>query len=118
MKRILAILFCLIAPFATAAPFLYADPIDASFGVTECGVSMDAAAKVYIPITPVAPATVPPTVQCKHDLASLGNGAHSVKLTHRSTGSAWGDLESADSLPFSFVKPGNPAAPINLGVKR
>jgi len=111
MKRLL-ILF--LIPLAQAQPFVRSDPIPTSAGVTECGVTLDAAVKVFVPVVAVTPAPVPPTVQCKVDTAPMLVGAHTIKLSHRA-GAPW-NVESADSAPFAFTKPAAPAVPAGLGL--
>ena len=113
MKRML-LLVLLVPSLAYSAPFVVSDPIPTSAGVTECGVTVDAAAKVFIPIVAVTPATVPPTVNCKVDTVPMLVGTHTIKLSHRA-GAPW-NVESADSAPFAFTKPAAPVVPAGLGL--
>jgi len=114
MNRLALLFFCCLTALAYGAPFVTADPIPTTSGVTECGVTLDAAVKVFVPVSAVTPATVPPSIQCKVDTAPMLTGAHSIKLSHRA-GAPW-NVESADSAPLSFTKPAAPAVPAGLGL--
>ena len=104
MRKILLLVLTLLSPVALAAPFAVSDPLDPAS--THCGVLLDAAAKVVIPVTPDAGGNI-----CKFDLAGISNGSHTVRMTAIANDPVWGSQESAESLPLSFVRPGQPAAP-------
>ena len=108
MKRALLAIVLLAALPVWAAPFLVSDVLTA--GVTQCGVYLDAQAKVTIPVTAVTGGNI-----CKHDLSGISSGAHSVQFTAITVNDPiWGSQESAKSLPLSFSRPGLPAAPAGL----
>lgn len=105
MKRLL--LLCLI-PCAQAAPFVVSDPVDPA--TTQCGVFLNAAPKVTIPVTVTSGVKT-----CKYDLATLASGTHSIRMTAITVNDPiWGSQESAQSLPLAFSKPGAPVAPGGL----
>lgn len=107
MKRILVLLlFC--SSSALAAPFVVSDILPA--GVTQCGVYMDALAKVTIPVTAVTGGNI-----CKHDVGAIAAGSHTVTMTSITVADPiWGSQESVKSSPLSFVRPSLPAAPATL----
>lgn len=107
MRRLL--LLCLI-PCAHAAPFVTSDPVDT--GTTSCGVFMDAAPKVVVPVAIVGGVKV-----CQYDLATLSSGSHTIQMTAiiAATATNTGG-ESAKSLPLAFIKQVAPAAPAGLGL--
>ena len=107
MKRALALALFLSTP-VFAAPFVVSDIVAA--GVTQCGIYMDAAPKVTIPVTAATGGNI-----CKHDLSGISSGAHSVQFTAITVNDPiWGSQESAKSLPLSFSRPALPAAPAGL----
>jgi hypothetical protein len=97
----------MVAANALAAPFLVTDPLDPA--ATSCGVYMDAAAKVTIPVG--LDATGKPI--CKYDLVSVAVGSHTVQLTAMDNDPIWGSRESAKSAPFAFSRPGTLPIPAN-----
>lgn len=103
MKRFIALLTFACAASAQAAPHLYGTVQD---GVTHCGVVIDGAPKVTVP---VIQGSTPLT--CRLDLASLGTGPHVATMTAIIDDPVWGTQESAPSAPFSFTRPAAPAAP-------
>jgi hypothetical protein len=109
LKRLLLIALFYWAPVqAQAAPFIVTDILAA--GVSQCGVFMDAAPKVTIPVTAVTGGNI-----CKHDVGAVSPGAHSATMTAISVNDPiWGSQESPQSLPFTFTKPAVPAAPTGL----
>lgn len=115
MKKLLAALITLVALCAAtahAAPFLYAD---VAVGTTACGVVIDGGAKVTSPTitVPVSP-SAPTGVQCKHDLAGLSPGSHTITATAIAVADpVWGTQESAASAPLTTVRPTAPAVPQN-----
>jgi hypothetical protein len=104
MRKILLLVLTLLSTSALAAPFVVSDPLDPT--ATHCGVLMDAAAKVLIPVTAAAGWNI-----CKHDLVGISNGSHAVRMTAIANDPVWGSQESVESSPLSFVKPGQPATP-------
>lgn len=107
MKRLLAATLFVIALPVTASPFVVSDPVDPA--TTSCGFTMDATPKQT-----VAVATAGSSKICKLDLAGLTVGSHTVTATAIVNDPIWGVLESAPSLPLSFVKPAVPASPVNI----
>jgi len=109
MKRLLLCGLYSFTTVATAAPFLVSDPL--ATGVTQCGIYLDAAAKVTSPVgTDASGLPI-----CKYDLASVSVGSHTVKATAISIDPVWGNQESAQSLPFAFSRPAaSVTAPTNI----
>ena len=108
MKKLLAILA--FVPSAYAAPFVVSDPVDPA--TTQCGVFLNAAPKVTVPVTVTAGVKT-----CKYDLATLASGTHTVKMTAITINDpVWGSQESAQSAPLAFSRPGVPVAPVGLGL--
>lgn len=108
MKRLLLIsLFC-CAPAHAVGPFVASDILVP--GVSQCGVFMDAAPKVTIPVIAVTGGNI-----CKLDISGLPPGAHSVTMTAIAVNDPiYGSQESPPSLPLAFTKPSPPAAPTGL----
>lgn len=114
MSRI-ACLLLLVASGAQAQPFLTSDPYPASSTPkpTHCGVYLDTAAKAEFTVVADASGTY-----CKVDLASVGTGSHTVKLSYIVKDATWGSLEGPLSSPFAFVRlPGPGSAPTGLGLQ-
>lgn len=115
MKRILFALFYVMAAFllagpARAAPFTVSDPVTAGASApTACGLYLDAAAKVEVPV--VTDAT---GVYCKFDLQAVSVGAHTLKATFIRNDPIWGVLEGAQSSPLAFTRPAVPGIPAGL----
>jgi len=109
-RKILLLVLMLLSPVALSAPFVVSDPLDPT--VTHCGILMDAAAKVVIPVVPDVGGNI-----CQYDLAGISNGSHTVRATAIAADPVFGDQESAESLPLSFVKPGQPGAPGGLKLR-
>lgn len=99
------LLFC---GAANAAPFVVSDPSNEA--PTHCGVWMDSAPRQEIPVA--IDATGAP--YCRIDLESVSAGGHVIKASFVKKDAVWGTLESAQSAPFEFVRPGAPAAPLLL----
>ncbi len=105
MKRLLLLLFT--SP-AFASPFVVSDPLTA--GVTHCGLYLDSAAKVEVPVAKDANnASI-----CKFDLASVSTGSHSLKATAIIKDPVWGNQESVQTAPLAFVRPASPPTPAGL----
>ena len=107
MKRALYVLLVAAPLTASAAPFVVSDPLDPR--ATNCGILMDAAPKVVIPVVAEAGGNI-----CKFDLAGISNGSHTVKMTAIANDPIWGSQESAESVPLSFVRPAAPSVPGGL----
>ena len=105
MKRLL-LLAVSLAPFAVSAqvPSVVSDPLDPS--VTHCGFFFDALPKAVLPVVPDVGGNI-----CQYDLAGISNGSHTLRATAIAVDPVFGTEESAESLPLSFVKPGQPGAP-------
>lgn len=115
MKKLLfAFSFLLLFSFSSksfSAPFVVSDPLTA--GVTQCGIYLDAAGKVAIPVTAVT--TPVPGNICKFDVGSISVGSHTINMTAITVNDpVWGSQESAKSLPLVFVRPAIPVAPSGL----
>lgn len=108
---LIALSLSLSNQIAQAAPFVRADnyPAASTPKPTHCGVLLDSAPKVQIPITSEAG-----NIYCKYDLSGVSNGNHSIKMTHILIDQIWGTLESAESNPLAFVKPAQPSLPAGL----
>ena len=99
-------LVMLFPAIASASPFLVCDPFPAGSAVSSFVVFWDGSLTGV-----VAPVFTDATGTYLHlDLASVANGSHTVKVRARNS---WG--ESADSLPFTFVKL-VPSAPLNIRI--
>lgn len=103
--KIIALLLALIATPSFAAPFAAADP---PAGATHCVFTIDS-------LTPVV-VTVPvsPPFTCKTDVGAVAVGPHTVKVRARQVDPVWGTIESADTAPLAFTKPGPLAVPTGL----
>lgn len=101
----------LISSLALGAPFVTSDPL--SPGVTQCGVFLDAATKVTIPVTAVTSPTAGNI--CKFDVGSVSVGNHTISLSAITVSDpVWGSQESARSSPLAFTRPLPPAVPSGL----
>ena len=107
MRKILALVLTLMSTSALSAPFVVSDPLDPR--ATNCGILMDAAPKVVIPVVAEAGGNI-----CKFDLAGISNGSHTVKMTAIANDPIWGSQESVQSSPLSFVRPAGVSAPAGL----
>jgi hypothetical protein len=104
MKRKLLILMLAALPmFAQAAPFVEAT---VTSGVVNCGVYLDSAAKVNVPVS---------ALKCRYDLSAVSAGTHSVKMTAITADDPiWGTQESVQSAPLNFTRPVPATAPSGL----
>lgn len=82
-------------------------------GVSQCGILLDAAAEVKIPVTALpAPAT---SNICKFSVSGIPAGVHTIKMTSITVNDpVWGSQESAPSLPLTFTRPAAPSVPSGL----
>lgn len=112
MKKLLLILAFI--PSAYAAPYFIADVNPAT---AECGVTVGALPKVFIPAQTVPVTATEPTGRiCKHDLGALGlaAGTYSLTMTAKALGDpVWGTVESSGTAPISTTKPAAVAVPQN-----
>jgi hypothetical protein len=117
--KIVCLLLVALSAHAQAGPFVISDPL--SIGVTQCGVLLDAAPKIFIPVTALpAPAT---GNICKFDLGipltvgggPLVPGSHTIAMTAITVNDPiWGSQESVPSLPITFPTPGVAGSPSGL----
>ena len=108
MKKLFALLLIPSisqAVSVTSAPY----PAASSPQPTHCGVFVDSAAKVEIPITIDATGKY-----CKYDISTISTGSHTIKMTHIAKDTVWGNLESTESNPLVLVRPGAPSTPTGL----
>ena len=105
------ILLMVWASRSMAAPFAVSDPYPAASTPkpTHCGVYLDTAAKVEIPVTVDATGTY-----CKIDLSAWTVGTHTLKATHIIKNTGWSDVESGYSGPLVQSRPGIPSAPSGI----
>ncbi len=111
MKLFASIVLMFISSQVWGAPFVVSDPL--TTGVTQCGVFLDAAAKVTIPVTAV---TMPVAGNiCKVDVGGVSAGNHTVSMTAITVNDPiWGSQESPQSSPLAFTKPAVPTVPSGL----
>ncbi len=95
----------LAAPTTSAAPFAAADP---PAGATHCVFTIDSLAPTVVTVGVVAPYT------CKTDVGAVAVGPHTVKVRARRVDPVWGDVDSVDTAPLPFTKPGPLAVPTGL----
>lgn len=107
-SRILFLL--LFLPFAasvSASPFLVSDPTLQT--VTHCAVYVDGGAKTESPVVHSTQGYA-----CRHDLAGIKPGSHTVIAAFVNKDPVWGDIEGEKSTPFLFDAPASPSAPVNI----
>lgn len=111
MKWFALIAIALTSP-AFAGPFVISAPTTDTT-VSQCGVYLDAAAKVVIPLTAITGGAA-----CKFDISSIAPGAHTVQMSFMTPNDPiWGALEGAKSSPLAFTRPTPPStAPGGLGL--
>lgn len=95
---------------AFAAPFAISDAVDNV--ATHCGIYMDGNPKVVIPVTAVGPGKI-----CKYDVGHVDVGGHVITMTAIAQDPVWGDVESPQSVPFTFVRPGGVTQPSIVGLE-
>ena len=93
------------------APFLVSDPYAGTPAPTHCGIYVDAAAKIEVPVVKDASG-----IYCKYDLSAVATGSHVVKATHIIKDALWGTLESGVSSPLAFARPASPTGPAGLAL--
>jgi hypothetical protein len=117
MKTLLVVLFTLTSYVAMAAPFIVSDPypLESSPQPTHCGIWLNTASKVEMPIT-----AGPAGVYCKYDVGTVSVGSNTIKMSHiyRNPVDPWGDLESPQSSPFTFSRPSTPSAPTGQALSK
>jgi hypothetical protein len=97
---------------ANSSPFVVSDSTSFTPAPTKCGWTLDATAKVPIPVA--LDSTGKP--YCKYDLAAVSNGAHTISATFQVDDPIHGLLESAPSSVLNFQIPQDPPVPIGLRV--
>ncbi len=108
MRALLGLVAFLFSSVALSQPFVVTDPVVA--GVTQCGVFLNSAPKVTIPVTSTPGGNI-----CKYSVGSVNNGSHTIQMTAITVNDpVWGSQESAKSAPLSFVRPAPPATPAGL----
>jgi hypothetical protein len=94
--------------WAAASPFMVSDPYPVGgTQPTHCGVFLNAAPRVEIAVALKAENRP----YCRYDLVGVAVGSHTIRMTHVAKDTIWGDLESAQSVPFTFSRPGTPGVP-------
>jgi len=112
MKFYVTLALTLISLNSYAGPFLVSDPLPTlTPPITHCGVYLDTAAKVVVPVALTAPTG--PSI-CRYDLSGIASGNHTVNVTAIRIDPIWGTVESGNSSPLAFVRPGIPPAPSGL----
>lgn len=82
---------------AAAVPFIVSDPLAA--GVVQCGVYVDSAPRVTVPVTAVVEGNI-----CRYDVSGLAAGEHTVSMTAITLSDpVWGFQESAKSSLLTFI---------------
>lgn len=103
----------LLSDSLAAAPFVISDAYTAGVKPTHCGLLLNSAAKVDVPVALDAAGNP----YCRFDIGTVGTGAHVVKATAVLLDAVWGRLESAESLPLSFSRPAAPGVPSSLKLR-
>ena len=107
MKKLL---FFLLFPFSAFGANVITDPVDNR--TTHCGVFLDGDPKIVVPVTAAGVGKI-----CKYDVSGVDVGTHIISMTAIVVDPVWGDGESPQSVPLSFVRPDNAvAAPSITGV--
>lgn len=82
-------------------------------GVSQCGVLLDTAPEIKIPVTP-QPSPAIGNI-CSFKVNTVSPGTHTIKMTSITTNDpVWGSQESAPSLPLTFTRPAAPSVPSGL----
>lgn len=103
----------MVGQHAHPAPFIVsADFATTGTQPTHCGLFLDAAPKVEVPVV----SQTSGAKFCKFDIAAVATGSHTVTATAIAKDTVWGTLESVKSSPFTFTRPGIPAVPSGFGV--
>ena len=112
MKRLLYLMAFL--PFSVfSAPHVVSDVLQT--GVSQCGVFLDANAKVTSPVVP-APSPAVGNI-CSFDVSTVIPGSHTISMTAILNDPVWGSQESAKSTPLTFTRPTPPAVPTGLNLQ-
>lgn len=102
MKHLLMLIaLAALSMTSYAAPFAQASVAGAP---THCVFDVDGT----VTVVTVATGT------CKTDLVAVTVGAHTVKVKARTVDPLWGNLESAETTPLAFSRPGVPPTPTGL----
>lgn len=100
------------ASVGMANPFIVSDPVPAGqVQPTHCGVWLDTAARIEIPVTSSAGGPY-----CKFDVGTVSIGSHTIKMTHVRKDAVWGDMESVQSVPLVFPRPAPPGTPSGVSL--
>ena len=103
MKKLL-FLSLLFASSVNAA-WVVSDPVPATQPIqpTGCILQVDGTYRPEIPVVKNSS----DLVFCKFDVSGVNAGSHTVTAKFVATDPVWGRLESEDSAPLVFSKPGN-----------
>lgn len=111
--RLPGVVLALAPVMGLAGPTVSSDPYPAADNPkpTQCGVYVDSAPKITIPITVDSQGT-----RCVWDAgpANLAVGAHAIKMSHLWPDPLYGAQESAVSSPLALTRLGPPKAPTGL----
>jgi hypothetical protein len=110
-KMIFVSILAMMALEAQAAPFVVSDPTTQS--VTHCVLLLNSKPAVDSPLEVTTGGK-----RCKVDVSTAAIGVNSLRLRFASIDPIWGRVESADSTPFTFTRPGseNLSVPDGLGL--
>lgn len=108
IKKIIGVILLTLSINVFATPFVVSDPYSTTSQVqpSHCSIKLDSSAKIEVPVTSDATGKF-----CKFDVGSVTKGPHTVVATFILKDSLWGNLESAPSPPFTFVRPDTPVSP-------
>ena len=110
-KWLVGLFLLLFACPAFAGPFIVCDPYPSTaIQPTEFVLVIDGGSPVTSPAVNVVGG-----VGLRHDLMGIAAGAHNVTVKAVKVDPVWGRLESAN-IPFMFVRPVNPTAPVNISL--
>lgn len=108
IKKIISVILLTLSVNVFATPFVVSDPysITSQIQPSHCGIKLDSGVKIEVPVTSDATGKF-----CKFDVGNVIAGSHTVTATFILKDSLWGNLESAPSPPFTFVRPDTPVSP-------
>ena len=96
-----------VMPAIAMGARVISDPIAAI--ATHCGFVTDGGAKVDVPVAMSGANKI-----CSLDISTIAVGSHTITATAVAISPEWGRLESAPSVPFTFVRPSPPSVPTNF----
>lgn len=102
MRIIMAL--ALLFPLSALAAKVVSDPVDPR--VTHCGVVLNTAAKVLVPVTVSGANKI-----CSYDVSNVSEGSHMISMTAIWNDPILGHLESTESVPLFFRKSGPDHSP-------